>query len=99
MAYSKEYYQSHKEQYREYNKKWIEKNKKKFKESQQKWYREHKEEIYKKQREYQKANKKRFSELCQNSRRRKVQKLREQGVTNAWAVAVKGEEPKYGNIL
>lgn len=99
MAYSKEYYQKHKEQYKENNKKWIEKNREKFKESQKKWYQENKEEIYRKQREYQKANKKRFSELCQNSRRRKVQRLREQGVKNAWAVVVKGEDPKYGNIL
>lgn len=98
MAYNKEYYQKNKEQIREYSKKWRENNIEKCKETQKKWYENNKEEIYKKQREYQKANKKRFSELCQNSRRRKVQKLREQGVTNAWAVAVKGEEPRYESV-
>lgn len=97
MAYSKEYYQTHKEQYREYSRKWREENPEKFKKARQKWYQENKEEIYRKQREYQKAHKEHFSKLCQNSRRKKVEKLRQEGVKNAWAVVVKGEEPKYAN--
>lgn len=98
MAYSKEYYENHREQYKEYNRKWREKNKEYCKKHAHEYYEENKEEVYRKQREYQKANKKRFSELCQNSRKRKVEKLREQGIKNAWGVVARGEEPRYEHI-
>lgn len=98
MAYSKEYYQKNKEKFRNWSKKWRENNLDRCNEYAREYYQKNKEEIYVKQREYQKKNKERFSELCQNSRRRRVSRLREQGVKNAWAVVTKGEEPRYESV-
>lgn len=98
MGYNKEYYQTHKEQCKGYSKKWKQNNLEHCKQIAHEYYEKNKEELYIKQREYQKKNKERFSELCQNSRRRRVEKLREQGVKNAWAVVTKGDKPKYEHI-
>lgn len=99
MSYKQEYYQKNKDKFREWNKRWREQNPEKAKEISHKYWVENKERLYQQQREYQKANKERFVELCNNSRRRRVEKLRAEGVTNAWAVVTKGDKPKYGNIL
>lgn len=96
--YNKKYYETHKEQCKSYSKKWRENNLEYCKEYAHKYWEENKEKLYRQQREYQKANKKRFSELCQNSRRRRVEKLRTNGVKNAWAVVIKGDEPKYESV-
>ena len=59
------------------------------------YYQKNKEKEYEKQREWQTKNSKQFSRLVQDSRRRRVEKLRAEGCTNAWNVVLKGAEPKY----
>lgn len=93
--YGKKYYEKNKEKWKEYRKQHYEENKEQIRAKAREYWQENKEELYKKQREYQKKNNKRFSELCQNSRRRRVERLRSEGVTNAWAVVTRGETPKY----
>lgn len=88
--YNKKYYQEHKEKFKEYKRKFLERNPDYVK----KYYKDNKEEIYKSQRKYQIKNNKKFIELCCESRRRRVEKLRANGCINAWAV-VNGAEPKY----
>lgn len=54
-----------------------------------------KDQVYKMNRDWAKRNNKRFSRLCQESRKRRVERLRQQGVTNAWCVVTRGDLPKY----
>lgn len=90
--YMKKYYQDHKEQMLEYTKNWY--NSEKGKQWKKEYWQKNKEKLYEQQRKYQKKNSKRFSQLCQESRRRRVERLRAEGCINAWAV-VNGAEPKY----
>jgi hypothetical protein len=95
--YNKKYYEEHREQFREYNRKWCEKNKDKVKEYQRKHYQKNKDSLYENNRKWQKENSKRFSKLCSDSRKRRVEKLRSEGVKNAWAVVIRGAKPKYAS--
>ena len=88
----RKYYQEHKEQMIEYTKNWY--NTERGKQWKKEYWQKNKEKLYEQQRKYQKKNSKRFSQLCQDSRRRRVERLRTEGCTNAWAV-VNGAEPKY----
>lgn len=78
--YRKEYYEENKDLIKEINKRYYEKNKDKYKEWNKKWREEHKKE---------------FAKLCRESRRKRVEELRANGVCNAWGVVIKGEEPRY----
>lgn len=89
--YMKKYYQEHKEEMLENKKKWLEKNPDYTKE----YWKKNKDKLYEQQRKYQKKNKKRFVELCNASRKRRVERLKEEGCTNPWAVVSAGKEPKY----
>lgn len=61
------------------------------------YYEKNKDKIYEQQTKYRKANSKKVSKLAQDSRKRRVEKLKEQGCTNPWYVVLKGAEPKFDN--
>lgn len=67
----------------------------KQKEYAKKYYQEHKDYFKKQQKEWRTKNKHRWQELCAENRRKRVARLREQGVTNPYAVIHKKAEPKY----
>lgn len=97
MKYSREYYLKHKEEYKKRSKEYYETHKEKCIEYRRKYYQEHKEQ-YREccRKSYQKfKNKVNWSKYCGECRKRRVEKLREQGVKNPWSVVVKGAEPKY----
>ena len=71
------------------------KNADKIKEYQQKYFKENKDEIYAKQKEWRKNNKNKWIKSIGDCRKRRVERLKEEGVTNPWSVVVKGAKPKY----
>ena len=76
-------------------KKYCENNKEKVKQIHHEYYLKHKEYLHQKNLEWIKNNKERFINSVNKSRRKRVEKLREQGVKNAWAVVNYHQEPKY----
>ena len=95
MAYSKEYYKNNKEKVAGYNKKWRDAHKDQIKESRHKYYLEHKEEAYKNCEKWRNNNKEKFANSVSNSRKKRAERLREQGCINPWNVIVNGVKPKY----
>lgn len=96
------------EKQREYNRRYYKRHKEELDERTKQWYKDHpewKKEYYQKNKEkidasskrWREKNKDKFIKLCQESRRRRVERLRADGVTNAWSVVIKGEEPKYAS--
>ena len=86
---------------KEYIKEYYKKNKDKINKRTVDWRRKHpeyyeknKDKILGYNKKWQTKNKKRFIELCCESRRRRVERLRAEGCTNAWAV-INGAKPKY----
>ena len=94
----KRYYEKHKEQFKEYQKRWNEKNPEKVKEMVHNYYMNNKEKYYQQHKEWCKNNRKRKSELVAKSRRKRVDRLRSEGCTNAWNVVIKGDKPKYNGV-
>ena len=76
-------------------KKYYEKNKEQIKQTTHNLYEKNKEHHYEKMSEWRKNNKKHFCELVMKSKRRKVEKLRDQGIKNPWEVVNYGKEPRY----
>lgn len=108
LEYKRRYNAEHKKEKAEYMKVWAEKNKKHLKEYKKEYcsgedykkyrkayYEEHKEEIYKSQTEYRHRNAKKVSQMVYQCRLRKYEKLKSEGVCNAWAVINYGETPRY----
>lgn len=104
--YQKRYREKNKERIKEYQKKYYAKNKEKLDERSKQWHRDnpdYKKEYYQKNKElvdarnkeWQKKNKKRYIELCNESRKRRVERMRAEGIKNAWDVINKGVKPKY----
>lgn len=91
--YNKKYYKEHKEELNAYKKEWYKDNPEWAKE----YYKRNKDKIYEYQRKWQKKNKEKFSKLCGDSRKRRVERLREEGCINPWNVINKGAEPKYAS--
>lgn len=89
--YMKEYMQKNQEQLNEYRKNYA----KEHKEVRQKYYQEHKADIYANQTEYRHKNSKKVSQMVYACRKRRYEKLKEQGVCNAWGVLNYGQEPRY----
>ena len=92
---NKKYYEAHKEQFKEYQKRWNEKNKEKVKEMHHNYYVRHKEEMLKQNKEWCRKNSAKKVEYVKMSRRRRVERLRSEGCTNAWGVVSTGATPKY----
>ncbi len=60
-----------------------------------KYYQEHKEEIYEQQKEWRKNNKDKVLKSIAESRKRRIERLKADGVTNPWGVVIRGSKPKY----
>jgi len=95
-AYMKRWQQEHRDKVVENSRKWREKNPDKVRASIKKWRVNNIDKV----RELDKKNHKKFIEnhdwvqYCAERRKARVQRLREQGVKNPWAV-IKGKEAKY----
>lgn len=92
--YMKKYYLEHKEEYRkraekylenhpDYKKEYYQNNKEMFNNNLKRWINKSEE------------NRKRFTESCNRSRKKRIEKLRAEGVINVWAVLNKKAEPIY----
>lgn len=75
--------------------KYMEKFKKEHPNYAKEYYEKNKEHIYEQQKEYRKANSKKVSKLAGDSRKRRVERLKEQGCINPWYVVTKGGKPKF----
>lgn len=95
MEYSKEYYKKNKDKFKQYRKKYVEDHKEEIKEKQKKYYENHKERIRQAQKEYLLRNKGRFNKNYAESRKRRIERLRNEGITNPWSVVMNKAEPKY----
>lgn len=93
--YMRRYYQEHKDELREKAKQKRHKNPEKCREYQKKYYKEHKDDVYGYQKKWISKNRKKFSDLCHESRKRRVERLKAEGVINPWAVVTLGKEPVY----
>jgi glycerophosphoryl diester phosphodiesterase len=104
--YYKKYRAEHKEQYKEYSRTSYEKYKEAYRERSKKWYKEHpnyRHDYYMQNKDKAKAsmqnwranNKKRWTELCNNNRKKRVDRLKAQGCVNVWAVINGGAEPIF----
>lgn len=93
--YNKKYYEENKEKYKMSRQKYYKENKDKIKKYNKQYLLENWDKIYAKQREWQANNKEKFTNACQQSRRRRVERLRSEGVLNPWAVVLYGKEPRY----
>lgn len=106
--YWKEWRKNNKEKIKKSNKRYYEKNKEKLNEKAMQWYREHqewqkeyyeknKEKIYESNKKWREKNKDKFAKLCNDSRKRRVEKMKADGIINPWGVINKGEEPRYAS--
>ena len=77
--------------------KYMEKFKEKHPNYAKEYYEKNKEQIYEQQKTYRQNNSKKVSKLASDSRKRRVEKLKEQGCINPWYVVTKGGEPKFVN--
>ena len=59
------------------------------------YYLNHKEKIKENNNKWRANNKKKVVELVAKSRRKRIDRLRAEGVVNAWSVVNYGKEPKY----
>ena len=89
--YMKKYYQEHKEEFAKRSKEYYEKNP----DYKKKYYEQHKQQISENNRKWREKNRDKFSKLCAESRRRRVEKLKEEGCKNPWNVVVNGAEKKF----
>lgn len=67
----------------------------KLKQYHKKYYQEHKEEIHAKQKEWRDKNKEKWIKSLCDSRKRRIERLKADGVTNPWGVVMRGSKPKY----
>lgn len=104
--YRRQYYQAHKEERREYNKEYYQDNIEKFREKNKRWQKEHpeyrkenykknKEKIYESQTKYRHNNSKKVAQMVSVCRKRRVERLRAEGIINPWAVISGKSKPKY----
>ena len=86
-----------KEKQKEYMREYRKKNREKMNEYARKYYEEHKEEIGEKNKKHHAKfiENHNWSEYCSNVRKKRVERLREEGCINAWSVVTKGDKPKY----
>ena len=92
--YMRKWCAEHKEYLSEYRKRRRLEHPEKFKE----YYETHKDKIYESNTKWRKSHSKQFTKLVSEARKRKVEKLRSQGCTNAWCVVNRGDEPKFKKV-
>lgn len=93
--YNREYYEKNKEKIRKWQYEYYVKNEEKMKEYRKKYYQEHKEELNKKSREYIKTHKEAYVKSIMESKKRRAERLRQEGVINPWSVINKGAPKQY----
>lgn len=93
--YNHMYYEKNKERLKEYQRTYAIENEEKVTEWRKKYYQEHKEELDKKNREYIKNHRDLFVKSITESKKRRVERLRAEGVSNAWQVVNYGHPKKY----
>lgn len=98
--YMREYRKKNREKMNEYARKYYEQHPGIKKEYARKYYQEHKEEIDEKNKKHHAKfiETHNWSEYCSNLRKRRVERLREEGCINAWSVVAKGDKPKYADV-
>ena len=93
--YRKEYYENNKEKFKGYADSYRKKNSDRVKAYQRKYFKENKEEVYAKQKEWRSENKDKWLKSLSDSRKRRIERMREEGITNPWGVIMRGSKPKY----
>lgn len=109
--YQRKYYATHQEQLREYRKKWYQEHKEETIETNNKWKEKNRDKVRNYSKEYMKSHpeigkkcynnfkeKHNWSKYCSDARKRRAERLKEQGITNVWGVIVRGEKPKYKEV-
>ena len=107
----RKYRLAHPEVFRESSRKYREKNKELIAERQRKYYEEHperKKELNESRKNYAREHKEEakrnietfkqkhnWVQYCAERRKARVERLKAEGVINAWEVCTKGAEPKY----
>lgn len=66
-----------------------------LKRAKKKYYELNKEELALKNKKWREEHKEEFKKMCKESRKRRVERLRAEGVSNAWSVVLYGVEKKY----
>lgn len=94
-SYWKEYYQKNKEKLREKYRKYYYEHPEKIAEYQKRYREKNRDKLNKYILDWKEKNRGRYMKDIKIARRKKVDKLREQGVINAWNVVNYGKEPKY----
>jgi hypothetical protein len=99
QEYNRNYYLNNKEKQKEKQKERMHNyylnNKEKTKKYNREYYLAHKEELAKKNREYIKNHRDLFVKSIMESKKRRVERLRAEGVSNAWNVVNYGHPKKY----
>lgn len=67
----------------------------KIKRYQKKYYEENKNKIYEQHTEWRKNNREKLVKCAVDSRKRRIERLREEGVLNPWGVVMRGSKPRY----
>lgn len=93
--YRKEYYEKNRDKFKEYHSRYYGKHKEQVKEYQKKYFQENKEDVYEKQKEWRNNNKDKWIKAIGDSRKRRIERMREEGITNPWGVLMRGSKPKY----
>lgn len=94
--YHKEYYQKNKEKIKERAKQWKKDNKEKHSEHCKKYRETHKEAVKKNMEDFKAKHN--WSEYTVNSRKRRFERLKAEGVKNAWDVILKKAEPIFEEV-
>ena len=79
MSYSKEYYEAHKDKFKEHNQKYYVENRDKMRKYSSEYYQEHKSEIYESQKKYIAKNRQYVTHPVLKSRKKKSDRLKEEG--------------------
>jgi exonuclease VII large subunit len=93
--YNRKYYEKNKERIQEQRRNYFAENEEQIKEWRRKYYQEHKEELDKKNREYIRTHKEAVIKSIMESKKRRAERLRQEGVSNPWSVINRGEPKKY----
>ena len=93
--YNKKYYEEHKEKFKESTANYRKQNSEKIKEYNKDYFQKNKEKMYKKQKEWRNKNKDKWIKCICDSRRKRIERLKEEGVINPWSVVTKGAKPRY----
>ncbi len=67
----------------------------KLKRYQKKYYERNKDKIYEQHTEWRANNREKLVKCAVDSRKRRIERLKEEGVLNPWGVVMRGSKPRY----